>query len=226
LLREAILEKSQDDARRILQEFVAIAVYAPGQRYPVPDAIVAELVNRASEEELFNVLDQIVCEWFSHGGAYSGPNWKRRGTLLFRKLPRGLRLAHNLMSLESEIDNGGFVQFFGNSNGQYARETLDDCRLVGAVRKADLLRRAMKLKEAVWEAMDRSCEISEADPFTLDDNRKNDPEFQMDELDSAYFALEDAEPMHRLVAAYLRAHPQKCTTSRPGRIVRKPRKRK
>jgi hypothetical protein len=222
LLRAAILEAPQEDTRGILQEFVAIALYAPGQRYPVPDAIVEVLFSRALDEELFDVLDQIVCEWFSHGGAYSGPNWKRRGKHLYKKLPSGLRLAHNLMSLESEVHNGGFVQFFGNSSGKHARETLEDCRLVGAVETAALLKRAIALEKRQRRVREPRCAIPEPDYFSLDEDWRDNipPETEMDRLDSAYYALADAEPIHRLVATYLRAHPDACITSRRRRIVK------
>jgi hypothetical protein len=217
LLQGAVQAKPRDDRQVLLGEFVTMALFAPGQRYPVPNGIVRALVSRGSDDELFDALDELVCEWFSNGGAYSGPNWKRREKLLFGKLPRGLRLAHTLMSLESEVYNGGFVQFFGNSSGKYARETLEDCRLVGAMKKATLLRRAMTLISAVKAAMNRRDTID--DPFAFEDKPdSSDPEFQIDQLADAYYALADAEPMYQLVGAYLRAHPEKCTTSR--RIVK------
>jgi hypothetical protein len=218
-LRDAIQTKSNEERLPPLREFVTMALYVPGRRYPVPDTIVRELVNRASDDELFDVLDELVCKWYSNGGAYSGRNWKRRRKFLFSKLPRGLRVAHNLMSLECEVYNGGFVQFFANSSGRFARETLEDCQLVGAVKKASLLRRAFAMIKDLEAAMELCTTIPDADPFTLDDD--NEPESQMNRLASAYYALEKAEPMHRLVAAYIRAHPEKCTTTRNSQIIRK-----
>lgn len=224
VLWEAIEAKSQDERLPLLKEFVTMALFEPGQRYPIPDAIVCELVGRASDDELCDVLDQVVCAWFSNGGAYSGPDRKRRRNILFDKLPRGLRVAHNLTSLESEVYNGGFVQYFGNSSGRFAGETLEDCRLVGAVRKAALLRRAMTLHKTGHAAIEKSCKVSEADPFTLDEDSDDDPESEMDRLASAYYALENAEPIYGLVAAYVLAHPEKCMTARHRPTVKKRRK--
>jgi hypothetical protein len=45
--------------------------------------------------------------------------------------------------LEREVNNGGFAQFFLNSAGDYARETVAALRRVGAHHTAQLLERAM-----------------------------------------------------------------------------------
>jgi len=218
LLREAVHDRSGDERNDLLNEFVTMALFTPGQRYPVPDSIVRELIRRATNDELFDVLDEFVCKWFSRGGAYSCSNGNRRRRLLFNKLPRGLRVSHNLMSLESEVSNGGFHQFFGNSSGRFARETLEDCRLVGALKKASLLKRAMGLIDDYIAATDR-VPTDDDDPFTLDP--VDSPEAEMDRLEEAYYALEETESVYRLVAAYIRAHPEKCSTPQRRRVVSK-----
>jgi hypothetical protein len=46
--------------------------------------------------------------------------------------------------VEREVNNGGFSQFFYNSAGEYARETVDALRRIGATATADLVVRAME----------------------------------------------------------------------------------
>ena len=47
--------------------------------------------------------------------------------------------------LEGEVNNGGFSQYFWNTEGQHAQVTVDVLKRVGAKETASLLRRAMKL---------------------------------------------------------------------------------
>jgi hypothetical protein len=47
--------------------------------------------------------------------------------------------------LEGEVNNGGFSQYFWNTEGQHAAVTVDVLKRVGAKETASLLRRAMKL---------------------------------------------------------------------------------
>ena len=47
--------------------------------------------------------------------------------------------------LEGEVNNGGFSQYFWNTEGQHAAVTVDVLKRIGAKETASLLRRAMKL---------------------------------------------------------------------------------
>lgn len=47
--------------------------------------------------------------------------------------------------LEGEVNNGGFSQYFWNTEGQHAAATVDVLKRIGAKEAASLLRRAMKL---------------------------------------------------------------------------------
>jgi hypothetical protein len=61
--------------------------------------------------------------------------------------PSGLTEAEQsvycIAGLEREVNNGGFAQFFINSTGDHARETVAALRRIGADRTAGLLERAM-----------------------------------------------------------------------------------
>ncbi len=45
--------------------------------------------------------------------------------------------------LEREVNNGGFDQYFFNSSGSFAHETMDSLKAVGAKKTAELLQRAI-----------------------------------------------------------------------------------
>ena len=46
--------------------------------------------------------------------------------------------------LEGEVNNGGFDQYFFNSSGEYAHETLDALERIKATKTADILNEAIR----------------------------------------------------------------------------------
>ncbi|HSS63530.1 MAG TPA: DUF4375 domain-containing protein [Gammaproteobacteria bacterium] len=63
----------------------------------------------------------------------------------FAELEPGARDIYVVGLLEGEVNNGGFSQYFWNTEGQHAAVTVDVLKRVGAKETASLLRRAMKL---------------------------------------------------------------------------------
>ena len=53
------------------------------------------------------------------------------------------QVAHCVHWLELEVNNGGFDQFFWNSAGDQAQQTVDALEAIGAPKFADLVRRAI-----------------------------------------------------------------------------------
>jgi len=61
----------------------------------------------------------------------------------FRRLPARVQIGYCIHQLETQVNSGGFHQFFTNSSGAYARETLQALSAIGATRTRDLLERAI-----------------------------------------------------------------------------------
>ncbi len=101
-----------------------------------------------------------------------------------------------MYSLDGEISNGGVGQLFTNSSGTYLNEILEDCRLIGAEKRAVALNQAMMK----WQPGER---------FKASDS-------ELDEWDRKYYALENIEPLNALITKYIRSHPDDCLTS-PGK---------
>src|SRR5689334_10222131 len=68
------------------------------------------------------------------------PRFEREG---FGALTPPEQVAHCIHWLELEVNNGGFHQFFWNSAGDLASETLGALELIAAPRFADIMRRAI-----------------------------------------------------------------------------------
>ena len=61
------------------------------------------------------------------------------------KLSAAQRVFYLNQNLEREVNNGGFEQYFINSSGDYAYETLDSLNEIGAHRTAEILQRALDI---------------------------------------------------------------------------------
>lgn len=73
-------------------------------------------------------------------------------------------------NLEREVNNGGFMQFFFNSTGEYAHETIGSLQSIGAYATAKLLQEAIRMfpeKTVPKNIVDRQQKITtliEANP--------------------------------------------------------------
>jgi hypothetical protein len=66
----------------------------------------------------------------------------------YRELAPRQRDAHLVFWYESEVQNGGHLQFFTNRSGEHADETVSALEAIGAPAHADVLRRTL----ARWQA--------------------------------------------------------------------------
>ena len=68
------------------------------------------------------------------------PRYDRDG---FASLTPAERVAYCVDALEREVNNGGFEQFFWNSSGDTAHETVEALEAIGAGQAAQMVREAM-----------------------------------------------------------------------------------
>jgi hypothetical protein len=147
-----------------------------------------------------------------------GVLWQSLVAIVFENSPNRARLerigpaariVYLVAMFDGEVVNGGFSQFFENSSGEHAAETLNALKGIGAVRSADLLQRAM------------AAAFSSA-PIPEDQRRRHEqlraflarqPDF-FDILDEVYYRGVDAlgskpiEDIHGLLLEFMRRHRQ------------------
>ncbi len=104
----------------------------------------------------------------------------------------GQQAIYQIWWMEAEVNNGGFIQFFDNSSGQFAPLLPDSLRLVGATQFADLMQRANLRYEAYQKDLSAG-NVTEDDWFE-----------SMNDLDTAFYACYDAESLADLQATYIR----------------------
>jgi hypothetical protein len=106
----------------------------------IPSAITRETLAKIPDDQLWYVLR----EYASERVIGDGKNWNTR----LERLPRGLRMIYHLDTVDFEVPNGGFSQYFYNVDGRWVAEALDALHRIGARRRAELLERAIGLFES------------------------------------------------------------------------------
>ena len=152
-------------------------------KYEVQAKSLAEIWEIADETNLIVSLGIYIAQKCNYGesmSALSGPE----------------RVVHITQSLEMEVNNGGFSQYFFNSSGDLANELVDAYLEIGATKTADICKRAVALFGQSVPA-DRD----ERDDF-ISDNEEFDE--ILGQCDDAFFEYE--EDLNALTYAYVMQH--------------------
>jgi Domain of unknown function (DUF4375) len=114
-------------------------------------------------------------------------------------LSRGAKVIYLANILDGEVFNGGFHQYFSNSSGMHAHDTLFALHELAAPRRASLLQRAIHAfpnKRVPRHRAERNGELDKIDSRTLE------------ALDSEYYSLEktDGEDLGEQMLSFMRQH--------------------
>ena len=115
---------------------------------------------------------------------------------IIKKLPPWIRSTYTVLALQSEVENGGFHQYFWNSTGVLAAETSDDLTYIGANDHASLLKQAMileKQESAVMAPFKRAN--------TLEAFSKSYENTKLELIDDDFYKL---EKLDKIMALYIR----------------------
>lgn len=103
--------------------------------------------------------------------------------------------------LHNQIFNGGFRQYLVNCYGQFANETINALKIIGALKKAELLKEALKIvneknsSDTVFRRQLLNKEIAQL--FSNDSLLA-----PLDKIDNAYYTYE-SEDLEKLLGHYL-----------------------
>lgn len=102
----------------------------------------------------------------------------------------------------NQVFNGGLHQYFVNRYGQFAKETIDALKLIGAFKKADLLKNALQIvnSEKNSDEVFREKLLKEQIPELFVEHGFFD---LLDSLDDIYYA-DETEDIALLLGNFLR----------------------
>lgn len=98
--------------------------------------------------------------------------------------------------LITEVNNGGMDQYFHNSSGDFALETVGDLRLIGAPETAELVERGCKLFPEGKPARDTELRRKQMDKFSREQM------ISLDDLSNPFY--DRSENLNALLLAYWR----------------------
>lgn len=139
-------------ATMFLQRSVVDAVQAAGLRMvsfklvsQPPAAVSRQPKSRASvsiadmaaaeDEELWEIIYQTLIPRVSGS--------RDEGYATVKAWTKGLQMLWATQLVDDEVNNGGFNQYFFNASGQYAMEAIEGFELIGAQRRADIVKKAV-----------------------------------------------------------------------------------
>lgn len=148
----------------------------------------SEIIERTYLESTKGIKE----EWF-----YSEvPHWYSH----IINLPKDLQITYLTVILENQVLNGGFHQYFVNSYGQFAKETIEALIEIGAFKKSNLLEKALNIvQDDIGDVEFRNKLINRSlNKLFVDDDLFK----PLEELDDVYYDIED-EDVSDLLGEYL-----------------------
>ncbi|HEY2082904.1 MAG TPA: DUF4375 domain-containing protein, partial [Verrucomicrobiae bacterium] len=116
-------------------------------------------------------------------------------------LSMGFQMVYTTMSLEAEVNNGGFNQYFWNSTGAFKNEALEGYKLLGASEHEKIIVEAIGIYNQHKDALDQQKAKGTLKAFS--ESYKDNP---LNKLDNQFYALkEDASAMR---IKFIREHPE------------------
>lgn len=199
-----------------------MALIGASEQPPTPDRITAELIHQTPSADLNLLLYDYVCAVLSDSGCYRNDGPCVRDVLA--TIPRALRMVFTVSAIDGEISNGGFRQYFSNSSRLHARESVEDLRLIGALRHLRIAEEALSLIEHLKskypvasrffdEEWDSQVELSEeerlqGEAFGRENTETVLPRF--DQLDHEWYDADSSENVYHLMEQYVRTHSENC----------------
>jgi len=122
-------------------------------------------------------------------------------------LSAGFNAIYTTLHVEAEVCNGGFNQYFWNSEGRLAARAVEGFLHIGAPEYANLMQRAI----ACWESEHASTEPLR-ETGTLEAFRESYEHTKLGELDREFYELLKVSDLSQLRVAFIRSHPQEFVT--------------
>ncbi len=113
----------------------------------------------------------------------------------------GKQMLYSTWILEGEVNNGGFHQYFWNTEGKHAQMALAGYRMVGAKAYANITERAIETYETEKKQQQKFKDKGTVDAFS-----ESNEESKLDALDNEFYKLK--EDVSAMRVKYIKEHLQ------------------
>lgn len=182
-------KKNDSGLSKEMEEQLANSVEAFKNR-PIYKELTEQIIDTTSDENLLQVVFDNLSE--KHPSDYE----KEYETVMSWNKSR--QAIYMIWVLESEVNNGGYNQFYFNSSGQFYKHLPEALKLVGALKFADLTERANDTFEK------ENPKITQHQDGTLEGFSKSYNDNPLNKFDDEFYDLYETENLHQIQADFIR----------------------
>lgn len=125
-----------------------------------------------------------------------------------KDLSSGFRAIYTTIVVEGEVNNGGFNQYFWNSEGRLGQLTVDGFHEIGAPDFAKLMERAIVTWRQEHSLLGRFKDVNTLEAFS-----ESYQHSKLGPLDEEFYELSKASDLRQRRITYIRLHPHEFVTS-------------
>jgi hypothetical protein len=184
-------QENKDVSKDTLKEQISKSIDDIKNR-PVHKTLTEQIIDKTPDDELLQVVFDNLSEKLSpdYASEYKTvTSWNKARQAVYM-----------IWHLETEVNNGGYNQFYFNSSGQFYKLLPEALKLVGADKFSDLTEKTNKTYD---EENDR---ITKHQDGTLEGFSKSYDDNPLNEFDSEFYELYKTENLQELQVDFIRKH--------------------
>ena len=188
----------------VIMLFVFVATYKLGKRRKKPknnepNPIIEELVHiELTADIIDNTKDDELLQLIFENLASKFPTDYTKEFETVQTLSKPQQAIHIIWGFEAEVNNGGFNQYYYNSDGQFADLLSKALRFIGANQFADLSERANEIYKNEYKT------ITKQQDGTLEGFSKSYENNPLEVLDDEFYELYQQEDLQQLQVDFIR----------------------
>jgi hypothetical protein len=155
-------------------------------------ALTIQIIDKLSDEDVEGAIYENIVETFK--GDFDNEFEH------IKKLSTGQQMFWATWILEAEVNNGGFNQYYYNSDGEFAEMALNGLKIIKANKFADLVSRANSVYEKDKER------LSAYDDGSMESFSKSYKDNPLNKFDDEFYDLEKKQNISKLRIKYIREH--------------------
>jgi len=155
-------------------------------------ALTIQIIDKLSDEDVEGAIYENIVETFK--GDFDNEFEH------IKKLSAGQQMFWATWILEAEVNNGGFNQYYYNSDGEFAEMALNGLKIIKANKFVDLVSRANSVYEKDKER------LSAYDDGSMESFSKSYKDNPLNKFDDEFYDLEKKQNISKLRIKYIREH--------------------
>jgi hypothetical protein len=172
---------TEDEIQKSIESF---------KNQPIYKSLTPEIISKIKDDELELAI-------FENISINMGGNEREQRDIVMALTP-GQRAIYVTWIVESEVNNGGFTQFYFNSSGELADMGEEAFNTIGAIEFAELMKQAnetyVRIKDDLEKYNDRTTE-------SFSKSYENNP---LNDMDDKFYKLYTEEPLAEMRIKFIR----------------------